>query len=277
MLGSSAASSSSSGSGSNSSSGNNGNGSASNSSPPPKRISTTVALLTACILGVVVGLFGLNYWHASKCGVGARTPEEIEAYVAGIGRRILQSESLTIKNGLLLEKMLILLQSKLAKAEESELAKLSVSDAAKVVVALSGQPAPPMPEFDLDAQYEDAEKLADAIDEVLGGSGDSGEVEKDDFFSERGKNTDDKYTYKGESSSESSSSSSAAAVSEALGGAEAARLCNDWKVKYSVVIGVSWGQLPFDLQKRWKKIDCDLHFRNEGDKMISSSSSGSKS
>ena len=55
--------------------------------------------------------------------------------------------------------------------------------------------------------------------------------------------------------------------------AEASTQCKEWKEKYQVVIGVSWGNLPFDLQRRWLKISCDYHFGKDHDKSISSSSS----
>ena len=39
--------------------------------------------------------------------------------------------------------------------------------------------------------------------------------------------------------------------------ASAATTCAAWKKKYDVHIGVSWGSLPYDLQERWLKINCD--------------------
>jgi hypothetical protein len=59
----------------------------------PKKMSTSMVIITACLLGVVVGLFGLNYWHASRCG-GTKSADELETYVEGINKRLLQAESL---------------------------------------------------------------------------------------------------------------------------------------------------------------------------------------
>ena len=244
--------------------------SSSSTTPTPRKMSSSMVMLIATILGVVVGLFGLNYWHATRCGVGAKTPDEIETYVEGINRRLLQAESLTIKNGLMLEKLLTLLQPKLVTLEAhemEEITKKSQDEAVRLAILLSGQPAPPMPEFDLDPQYEDAEKLADAVDDALKGS------DKDDYSSsereEWGKYDKDKWDDK--EFSYKKSVEEASAKEPTLTDAEAMKTCTEWKEKYSVVIGVSWGQLPFDLQKRWLKISCDYHFRNDHDTKITAS------
>lgn len=39
-----------------------------------------------------MGLFGLNYWHASKCA-SDRSPDEVEEMVAALKNRLLESES----------------------------------------------------------------------------------------------------------------------------------------------------------------------------------------
>ena len=41
--------------------------------------------------------------------------------------------------------------------------------------------------------------------------------------------------------------------------AEATAQCTEWKTMHNVIIGVSWGSLPFDLQKKWLEISCDYH------------------
>lgn len=59
---------------------------------PPKKMSKSMLILAGCLLGVVFGLFGLNYWHTTKCA-DSKSPDEIEAYIEGINRRLLQAES----------------------------------------------------------------------------------------------------------------------------------------------------------------------------------------
>ena len=60
--------------------------------PPAKKATTSMLIIAACLMGVVVGLLGLNYWHTTKCA-NSKTPNEMELYVDGISRRLLQAES----------------------------------------------------------------------------------------------------------------------------------------------------------------------------------------
>lgn len=59
--------------------------------PSPKKMSTTMGILTACMLGVVIGLLGLNYWHTTA--LNSKSPEEMDLFIEGISRRLLQAES----------------------------------------------------------------------------------------------------------------------------------------------------------------------------------------
>lgn len=146
-----------------------------------------------------------------------------------------------------MEKLLHTLQSKLIKVEESELeevVKMSKDEAVRLALVLAGQPAPPMPEFELDPKFQDAEELADAIDDVFGKSGG-----KDDYNEKSMDKYDDDLDTPISSSTEVT-----------LTDAEATAICLEWKSKYSVVKGVSWGNLPYDLQQKWMKYACDYHF-----------------
>jgi hypothetical protein len=60
----------------------------------------------------------------------------------------------------MMDKLLTTLQSRLVKLEASELdeiTKKSQDEAIKVALLLANQPAPPMPEFELDPKYKNAE------------------------------------------------------------------------------------------------------------------------
>lgn len=150
-----------------------------------------------------------------------------------------------------MEKLLNSLQSRLVKLEATELDEItrrSQDEAVRLVLLLAAQPAPPMPEFELDPKYQDAEKLADAIDDFFGKSGG-----KDDYNEEERKqweefDDDDKSPKKVEKESLT------------ITDAEATTQCNEWREKYSVVQGSSWGSLPFDLQQKWLTYSCDYHF-----------------
>ena len=41
--------------------------------------------------------------------------------------------------------------------------------------------------------------------------------------------------------------------------AEASKLCSEWQTNYHVIKGVSWGDLPYDLQQQWVHYSCDSH------------------
>lgn len=103
------------------------------------------------------------------------------------------------------------------------------------MLLFAGQPAPPMPDFELDPKYQDAEALADMIDDVFGKSGG-----KDDYNEEERKSWDEADDDKS-SEIEKESETTVTDI-------EATTLCTEWKTKYSVVQGVSWGNLPYDLQ-----------------------------
>ena len=59
---------------------------------PAKKGPTPIVVIAACLLGVALGLFGLNYWHASKCS-NSKPPDEMEKYIDAINNRLLQAES----------------------------------------------------------------------------------------------------------------------------------------------------------------------------------------
>ena len=251
------------------------------------------------MLVVVVGLLALNYWHATRCGGATgegKTPDEVETYVEGINRRLMQAESLTVTNGHLVDKLLVALQTKLAKLdphEMEELTRKSQDDAVRLAIQLAGQPAPPMPEFDEDPDeyvddkgskgndkwgYNSRNSSSNGkYDDVRGSARDDySEAEREEW----GKYDKDKWDDKEFSYKKTAEKLAEEPAEETLTDAEATKLCSEWKDKYAVVVGVSWGQLPFDLQRRWLKISCDYHFRDtklDGSSSSSSGNSGSSS
>jgi hypothetical protein len=135
---------------------------------------------------------------------------------------------------------------KLEKKEYDELSKLSKDEAVRIALYLTNHPAPPMPEFPLNEEYADAEKLADAIDDVFG----KGEGIFDD---------------KPGSMNDQLSDGKEGVETVSITDAEATKMCNEWKEKYNVVIGVSWGDLPYDLQQKWLEYSCDYHMKEVGE------------
>ena len=152
------------------------------------------------------------------------------------------------KNEIMLGKVISAVQARLVKLEASELellSKESQDEAVKLALVLSKYPAPPMPEFEMDEKYQDAEKIADLVDDIFSStSSGNSNSRQDDFFDNYG-------------SGESTSSKEEEKLS--ITDAEATKQCQEWKTQYDVAVGVSWGNLPHDLQQQWLKYSCDYH------------------
>jgi len=106
-----------------------------------------------------------------------------------------------------------------------------------------------MPDFPLEKTYNDNEKLADLIDDIFGKE--SGE-EDIDFLSAYEKKDKKR---------------------ESITDADAEKVCNEWKIKYKVAIGISWGELPYDLQQKWLDYSCDYHMSDSTDAKVSEGTS----
>lgn len=109
-----------------------------------------------------------------------------------------------------------------------------------------------MPDFSLDSNYFDPEKLADVIDDVFGRPENSNSNKE---YSALDRFTDDKEYLEEQPSKET----------PLISDAEASKTCTEWKDKYNVVVGVSWGDLPYDLQQKWLEYSCDYHLEREDD------------
>ena len=166
--------------------------------------------------------------------------------------------------------MLHLVQVKLHQIEAKdveELSALSQDEAVRLALLLAANPAPPMPEFEINSKYKDSEELADLIDDIFKN------------IDDKDSGTSSKYSYSYGSSSKDKDydESKDTTVTDA----EAEKQCTEWKDKYSVVMGVSWGNLPYDLQQKWLHYSCDYHLSDnymasktgKGDSSSSSSTS----
>jgi TPP-dependent trihydroxycyclohexane-1,2-dione (THcHDO) dehydratase len=139
-------------------------------------------------------------------------------------------------------KVITAVQSRLAHIESVELdeiTKEAKDEAVRLALILSKYPAPPIPVFDIDDTYKDAEKLADLVDDVFKRETSEEESYKDDVTS----HADD-------------------TPKVAISDSEAMEKCQEFKDKYQVVVGVSWGNLPYDLQQQWLQYSCDYHLKS---------------
>ena len=122
---------------------------------PKRQASLSLMILAAVVLGVGLGLFGLNYWHATRCAE-AHSPAELKEMLDSVSKRLLTAESQTYHNSLLMEKVISTLESRLIVQESSELANLkkhSQDEAVRVALQLASQRPPVRAEFPLDAKY----------------------------------------------------------------------------------------------------------------------------
>lgn len=145
-----------------------------------------------------------------------------------------------------MNKLIASMQSNLFKLEQKEYEQLSLqskNEAVEIALQLAQHPAPPMPVFNLDQKYYDAGTLADAIDDVFGRDGELKTSYEQSFESQQGSEGMD--------------------AEAPLTDAEATEICTDWKKQYNVVVGVSWGDLPYDLQQKWLHYSCDYHMQDE--------------
>ncbi|RYH20982.1 hypothetical protein EON65_21845 [archaeon] len=70
-------------------------------SPPVRKMSTSLIIFVACILGLGIGLFTLNYWHTSQCSTD-KSAAEIDEMIEALNRRVLQTESQVCAKALLI-------------------------------------------------------------------------------------------------------------------------------------------------------------------------------
>jgi hypothetical protein len=166
----------------------------------------------------------------------------------------------------MMNKLISSMQSNLYKLEQVEYNALTVhssTEAVEIALMLAQHPAPPMPVFPMDEKYLDAEALSNAIDDVFqsefyaqngategegganGGNGESAGL-IDDFFNTK---------------------AGAAEAAPSITDTEAVATCTEWMKKYNVIVGASWGDLPFDLQQRWLEYSCDYHLKDDTNTM----------
>jgi hypothetical protein len=116
-----------------------------------------------------------------------------------------------------------------------------------VTLRLSEQPLPAMPEYDLGTAFKNAEELADAIDDIF-------ERVSKKSAAEGAEGAGDALDYGFGAGAEGGTEKK-----PEISDKEATRKCIEWKEKYSVVIGVSWGTAPMEVQEQWIALSCDYH------------------
>lgn len=235
-----------------------------------------VSVLISVTLGVGAALLALNYYHASTCITNS--PDEKEAYIRAVGKRLEHVERQISQNSALMDKLIGSLQAHSTHLDPqvySAMFQTSQSEAIKIALEMVAYPAPSMPDsvkYKYDSSSSSSSSAGDKwatgsfTDDFALGKDTSGKAATGSYSSK----FDDLYSTGGVSggggSSSSSSSSGGSAQQEketqhweSLTDSQAIELCTEMQHKYSVVPGVSWGSLPFDLQQKWVHYSCDYH------------------
>jgi hypothetical protein len=154
----------------------------------------------------------------------------------------------------MMNKIIASMQSNLYKIEQIEYNELTVhanNEAVEIALLLAAHPAPPMPLFAMDSQYTNAEGLADRIDDLFSKEG---AIDPDYYGGIGGEKEENMFNGGGQLEEPVS----------AITDAEAIETCTEWKQKYNVIVGASWGDLPYDLQQKWLEYSCDYHMKEDG-------------
>lgn len=220
------------------------------SSTLQRKVPKSILLVAACILGVGLGLFAINYYHTSNCPGSDGGNEATKDFMVALNRRLLESESRIIKNENMMHKIIHIMETNLQKLEEEQydyISKTSEEEAVKIGLYLATHPAPIFPEFVLNENS--MEGLADVVDDVFSKEDFDDKEFKLDFANPNAVDFVDDQGKDGERPNGVSS----------ISDAEARIKCNEWKTTYHVEKGVSWGELPYDLQQQWLEYACDYH------------------
>ena len=231
-----------------------------------------MSIITSIALGVGVAILALNYYHASTCI--ANSPDEKEAFIKAIGHRLESVERSVSHNTAHLDKLVESLQTHLLRLDAPSLEALTLdaqSQAIRIALGQAEYPAPIMPDsikykYDATLPGETTGDKSWGDDKWSLGKEEEG-VEKHGIGSYSSK-FDDAYGQFGSKQDKQDDKQLVASEKEAepakfevLTDAEAGKLCTDLKVRYSVIPGVSWGNLPHDQQQRWLHFSCDYHLQ----------------
>ena len=201
-------------------------------------------MVFAIVVGAVLGFMSLAFLQITSCHSN-KAPEEYDVYMEALSRRLLEAESMNLKNSLMINKLTSILSKQLHLLEEhviEDLHNQAKDEAIRLTLILSSYPPPPMPYFDLGEYRDDHEKLSNTVNDIFAGYDDD-QVRRsplDDEF----KDIDDQHVLPEDNT--------LTMLDE-----DKRKQCSAWRDEYGVIIGTSWGRLPSNLQEQWIKIGCD--------------------
>jgi hypothetical protein len=151
----------------------------------------------------------------------------------------------------------------LSDAEYKRLVKDSDEESVRLALGIAAQPPPPIPEFEIDDKILNGEPsvMATFIDDIIGNLedfGEGGNKDLGDVYPNRGDGVGD--VLQDDVFKESAEMDQETEAINAMTADEKKIECSKLKEEYHVVIGVSWGNLPYNLQDYWRKLICDKYF-----------------
>jgi hypothetical protein len=221
----------------------------------PKRYTIT-DLIQGLIIGASIALFITNIYHImKKCE--KKTPNILENHLESLSYRLILSENIINNNKKNINILLYNIQKNIKYIDNNIMNNIiyySENEAIRIALLLEKMPSIPMPYYESSYSNSNNYKYEDIYESKYN-------FTDDFFFTNRSSRTDDKewgakesyfeYGYEKDKQDK---------ISEPLlSDVEAHKICSEWKETYQVQVGVGWGLLPFDLQKKWLEYSCDYH------------------
>lgn len=216
------------------------------------------------VIGIII--IGFNYWHAMKC-VESNGLEDSHEYIAAMNERVLYIENQVKKAEERTQKLIQKLQAKVLTLDDKKMQILleeAKDIAIRTALLLETQPSPPQTQYLVDDKNknEAGSKWDDLFNEFAEGAKTQyddplwEEIELSKSQSEHYEKVDDDDFEKSQSKFREENIEKFKQNQYDVSKLEE---CKSWKEKYHVVIGVSWGDLPSDLQVQWKESECDYY------------------
>jgi hypothetical protein len=144
------------------------------------------------------------------------------------------------------------------KEEMEKLVKHSRDEAIKIALDLTKLATKQTQIYQFDEKYQNADSLGNLIDEIFVAEASKTEAPYEYESSNQMKFREgfDDYNSLVEEGEEKELEEEE--LEEYETEKERIESCQGWKAHYSVIEGVSWGNLPYDLQKKWKAYNCDV-------------------
>jgi hypothetical protein len=169
-----------------------------------------------------------------------------------------------------LKNVLQVIQNKYTTLSAKELKfinKVAEEEADRIALTIAQQPPPGIPEFPMDFGNEEGSPFLTDDDRYEGGgqrsTGSNGEfgLNGEGFGNDQFNNPFDDFFQQKEQGEQEGYQKEKSREAAVLPSEEERNLeCHKMKTDYNILIGVSWGDLPYDLQEKWRTYRCDVYF-----------------